>query len=223
LLSKNCIFDILNNIRKAVKDGAVLWIAFKKLYLWYSEQLYITIYSLLGVVNCFQKIVSLIFWTTFQRMVTDGRSCELLSKNCIFDILNNSNWNTIIKVLVVNCFQKIVSLIFWTTTENGGVRSYRCELLSKNCIFDILNNHCKFNILMSTVVNCFQKIVSLIFWTTTALNASASIGLWIAFKKLYLWYSEQQDARLKWKRLCCELLSNSHTTFSQKTRTNKNQ
>ncbi len=38
-----------------------------------------------------------------------------------------------------------------------------CELLSKNCIFDILNNFPVVAFTASRVVNCFQKIVSLIF------------------------------------------------------------
>ena len=170
----------------------MLWIAFKKLYLWYSEQqksnwqpIHVScellskncifdilnnnmtkIYKWWFVVNCFQKIVSLIFWTTtrafykrigqlwiaFKKLylwyseqlggwyVNDKSSCELLSKNCIFDILNNIKLLPSLIVSVVNCFQKIVSLIFWTTNYSKHDNSIRCELLSKNCIFDILNN-----------------------------------------------------------------------------------
>jgi len=43
------------------------------------------------------------------------------------------------------------------------MREARCELLSKNCIFDILNNFTNAVSLQNEVVNCFQKIVSLIF------------------------------------------------------------
>ena len=39
----------------------------------------------------------------------------------------------------------------------------RCELLSKVCIFDILNNRCKEKHTLAAVVNCSQKFVSLIF------------------------------------------------------------
>jgi len=141
LLSKNCIFDILNNYRVvAARLGLVvncfqkivslifwttrhwwmakhgkLWIAFKKLYLWYSEQL-------------------------LRRPASIWISCELLSKNCIFDILNNDWLQAVYAHEVVNCFQKIVSLIFWTTMAENIIAKLRCELLSKNCIFDILNN-----------------------------------------------------------------------------------
>ena len=141
MLSKVCIFDILNNLRRILhwKRKVVncfqkfvslifwttyillelwkqqLWIAFKSLYLWYSEQLILTTMSF---IPC----------------------CELLSKVCIFDILNNNNPNLSIRESVVNCFQKFVSLIFWTTVGCGKCIECSCELLSKVCIFDILNN-----------------------------------------------------------------------------------
>ena len=38
LLSKICIFDILNNRRVRDLHKRMLWFAFKNLYLWYSEQ-----------------------------------------------------------------------------------------------------------------------------------------------------------------------------------------
>ena len=197
-----------------------MWIAFKKLYLWYSEQLKASFFKQLTVVNCFQKIVSLIFWTTktlqtafkqqlwiaFKKLylwyseqpmwknVTPVPSCELLSKNCIFDILNNIWISYRFSQSVVNCFQKIVSLIFWTTMDFPYLSGFRCELLSKNCIFDILNNLIEFHDYDFYVVNCFQKIVSLIFWTTIVSNLTFMPLLWIAFKKLYLWYSEQRCA-----------------------------
>ena len=145
----------------------MLWIAFKKLYLWYSEQL--------KFFHCFYVF-----------------SCELLSKNCIFDILNNKATDEKREQEVVNCFQKIVSLIFWTTKWSAASLIASCELLSKNCIFDILNNiHQRVN-KYDIVVNCFQKIVSLIFWTTSPCATYPTSSLWIAFKKLYLWYSEQR-------------------------------
>ena len=141
LLSKNCIFDILNNFQIPATAKRWLWIAFKKLYLWYSEQHQV-------------------------RTVIGEISCELLSKNCIFDILNNLIRIFRQVVAVVNCFQKIVSLIFWTTKMRFSFTKSGCELLSKNCIFDILNN-----------LENFSNPRTL---------------LWIAFKKLYLWYSEQR-------------------------------
>ena len=156
LLSKNCIFDILNNIGKRPIVCILLWIAFKKLYLWYSEQL----------------------WR--KRTLKHAR-CELLSKNCIFDILNNNLSAQMAVQMVVNCFQKIVSLIFWTTTRYASTCEVCCELLSKNCIFDILNNRKKSFLIKDS--------------------------LWIAFKKLYLWYSEQLRLSFYFVNVCCELLS----------------
>ena len=37
----------------------------------------------------------------------------------------------------------------------------RCDLLSKNCIFDLINNHARNANAEIQVVICFQKIVSL--------------------------------------------------------------
>ena len=36
-----------------------------------------------------------------------------------------------------------------------------CDLLSKNCIFDLINNQSTFDNQDAVVVICFQKIVSL--------------------------------------------------------------
>ena len=46
------------------------------------------------------------------------------------------------------------------------VRTRRCDLLSKNCIFVLTNNGVLFAPIYEIVVICFQKIVSL-FWRTT--------------------------------------------------------
>ena len=277
-----------------------LWIAFKSLYLWYSEQRRATlnlrliscellskvcIFDILNnaklgdshnrsVVNCFQKFVSLIFWTTsfaagmsprplwiaFKSLylwyseqqqgqrVSPKQCCELLSKVCIFDILNNRDIFLITAYIVVNCFQKFVSLIFWTTfrcvnifiwvlwiafkslylwyseqlkTERTYLR-YSCELLSKVCIFDILNNIVIQYKLGECVVNCFQKFVSLIFWTTSRGGFFLNNMLWIAFKFLYLWLLKQPQTYVDAWLKGCELLSESHTIFLQKIRINKN-
>ena len=151
-----------------------------------------TMVFLRPVVNCFQKIVSLIFWTTnlksnqneFQLWIAFkklylwyseqpilrdskwNRGCELLSKNCIFDILNNPFYVSVDAALLWIAFKK---LYLWYSEQPIDFLNYPdvgCELLSKNCIFDILNNLIKLRQFFPFVVNCFQKIVSLIFWTT---------------------------------------------------------
>ena len=45
-------------------------------------------------------------------------SCELLSKVDIFDIRNNAEDFDLIIQLVVNCSQKLISLIFGTTNSH---------------------------------------------------------------------------------------------------------
>ena len=133
----------------------------------------------------------------------------------------------------MNCFQKFVSLIFWATgyaDSNDTLRLWiafkslylwyseqlylfyplsktRCELLSKVCIFDILSNNKCFGSYFTLVVNCFQKFVSLIFWATRLIYHLLHTWLWIAFKSLYLWYSEQPLEFGKIKASRCELLS----------------
>ena len=66
--------------------------------------------------------------------------CELLSKVDIFDIRNNCKDKSIYRETVVNCSQKLISLIFGTTNIYIQYRYYGCELLSKVDIFDIRNN-----------------------------------------------------------------------------------
>ncbi len=43
----------------------------------------------------------------------------------------------------------------------GMSKSTGCDLLSKNCIFDLINNSIVLCNLVTVVVICFQKIVSL--------------------------------------------------------------
>ena len=138
------------------------------MYLWYSEQL---------------------------QVMEDIRnySCELLSKTCIFDILNNRGDE---QIGLYELWIAFKNLYLWYSEQRialpvSGWES--CELLSKTCIFDILNNARGNELRKPYVVNCFQKLVSLIFWTTTGKIYIAQDRLWIAFKNLYLWYSEQHE------------------------------
>ena len=167
--------------------------------------------------NCFQKFISLIFETTFIQRNIRRWSCELLSKVYIFDIRDNVFSKCFKATWVVNCFQKFISLIFETTADSAEPKSIqlwiafkslylwysrqltstyyklfnRCELLSKVYIFDIRDNQSKAGAIQKTVVNCFQKFISLIFETTLNIIEGMREALWIAFKSLYLWYSRQ--------------------------------
>ena len=224
MLSKNCIFVLTNNkynLQSSPKSVVIcfqkivslfwrttrscdangywqLWFAFKKLYLCSDEQ---PTKSSLEMIIC----------------------CDLLSKNCIFVLTNNSRKCIIINDRVVICFQKIVSL-FWRTTkfklglicnllwfafkklylcsDEQRARSTAkyepsCDLLSKNCIFVLTNNYVDFDNILNIVVICFQKIVSLFWRTTTQYKAVAFYKLWFAFKKLYLCSDEQPTTRLR--------------------------
>jgi len=93
LLSKVDIFDIRNNFFIIYSRNWMLWIALKSWYLWYSEQ--------------------------HKRKHLQGlHGCELLSKVDIFDIRNNQNQSQHQSQYVVNCSQKLISLIFGTTVLN---------------------------------------------------------------------------------------------------------
>ena len=141
LLSKVDIFDIRNNGDTVVYDTEELWIALKGWYLWYSEQPFVLQPEIIN-------------------------SCELLSKVDIFDIRNNFCKYMPIAGIVVNCSQRLISLIFGTTSLISLHISYSCELLSKVDIFDIRNNTTQIYVLFNTVVNCSQRLISLIFGTT---------------------------------------------------------
>ena len=63
-----------------------------------------------------------------------------------------------------------ISLTVTHPSDNATVPSfvgaYGCELLSKVDIFDIRNNSTGTSTTWNTVVNCSQKLISLIFGTT---------------------------------------------------------
>ena len=186
----------------------LLWIALKSWYLWYSEQ---------------QKKIR----------AMDKTGCELLSKVDIFDIRNNPPAQSSSVNGVVNCSQKLISLIFgtthrhkvrrltelwialkswylWYSEQQGSTPLFtlsRCELLSKVDIFDIRNNQTAQGYIWHTVVNCSQKLISLIFGTTNWGVVVILLLLWIALKSWYLWYSEQPDQGILLRSPCCELLS----------------
>ena len=185
----------------------VLWIALKSWYLWYSEQRTARKLWAVRVVNCSQKLISLIFGTTDSENFSGARqlwialkswylwyseqrysshihvsySCELLSKVDIFDIRNNLA--TVI-VVVQELWIALKSWYLWYSEQQGSnfPRSYK-------------------------VVNCSQKLISLIFGTTHVTPRASLDGLWIALKSWYLWYSEQQTRRTSPERDSCELLS----------------
>ena len=92
----------------------------------------------------------------------------------------------------------------WTCPSNTF---NSCELLSKIIIFVMKDNTFTISEWASTVVNCFQKLLSSWWRTTYIRKCAASVLLWIAFKNYYLrdegqphfWISNPFDS--------CELLS----------------
>ena len=141
LLSKECIFDIIDNLLLKWHKGLLLWIAFKRVYLWYYRQPAISLKA-------------------------KASSCELLSKECIFDIIDNrpSNsprdnqlWIAFKRVYLWYYRQQVSTYLLklnrlwiafkrvylWYYRQQQRVLKHlrlRCELLSKECIFDIIDN-----------------------------------------------------------------------------------
>jgi len=284
--SQKLISLIFGTTRAAMWNTPLpLWIALKSWYLWYSEQRNLNgvehesrcellskvdIFDIRNngivlqatnhlVVNCSQKLISLIFGTTIHLFLNRTKQlwialkswylwyseqlkallptcclrCELLSKVDIFDIRNNRIWIYYMIKIVVNCSQKLISLIFGTTINNIilgwlllwiALKSWYlwyseqpnigelltaacCELLSKVDIFDIRNNQILGNCSRPPVVNCSQKLISLIFGTTRMIRDGFDKQLWIALKSWYLWYSEQRGWSYQIEHFSCELLS----------------
>ena len=138
--------------------------------------------------------------------------CELLSKIIIFVMKDNFNSGISALVIVVNCFQKLLSS-WWRTTNtiegwftlrlwiafknyylrDEGQRSRKlrdettgCELLSKIIIFVMKDNTNEEVEKVKVVVNCFQKLLSSWWRTTDHYSAIHPTQLWIAFKNYYL-------------------------------------
>ena len=136
-------------------------------------------------------------------------------------------------ILVVNCFQKLLSSWWRTTTEgdlyelaalwiafknyylrdegqlceNLFVAPTCCELLSKIIIFVMKDNFIVLFEHENHVVNCFQKLLSS-WWRTTCYSVGiAGPLLWIAFKNYYLRDEGQQRSKILIYSQCCELLS----------------
>ena len=168
-----------------------MWIARKSLYLWYSEQHNVINFKFCSSCELLAKVCIFDILNNCLPLCRQRESCELLAKVCIFDILNN-----FVEVKTLNQLLWIArkSLYLWYSEQRyilNDVIYSCCELLAKVCIFDILNNKLPQRLDLQLVVNCSQKFVSLIFWTTSDSKQNSTSVLWIARKSLYLWYSEQ--------------------------------
>ena len=135
--------------------------------------------------------------------------------------------------MVVNCFQKLLPS-WWRTTklrrkteasllwiafknyylrDEGQhlffllLRQYSCELLSKIITFVMKDNIPQSIHLPTIVVNCFQKLLSSWWRTTTAMAIMQLWVLWIAFKNYYLRDEGQLLPGWNIAIRSCELLS----------------
>ena len=134
------------------------------------------------VVNCFQKLLSSWWRTTFKFSIKSRSELWIAFKNYYLrdeGQPNNSN----------SFFLKC------------------CELLSKIIIFVMKDNFYNSVLLMWHVVNCFQKLLSS-WWRTTDLVLHDKCNtLWIAFKNYYLRDEGQLITFNIMQSDSCELLS----------------
>ena len=146
---------------------------------------------------------------------------------------DNVSRTDVVEITVVNCFQKLLSSWWRTTTLNDvnpskklwiAFKNYYlrdegqletttrdnngcCELLSKIIIFVMKDNRCIRHITTESVVNCFQKLLSS-WWRTTFVNIKIIVRmLWIAFKNYYLRDEGQLSHNFIIFVYSCELLS----------------
>ena len=146
---------------------------------------------------------------------------------------NNTTEIFVIHLIVVNCFQKLLSSWHETTLTTNGtqetvlwiafknyylrdtkqpfsdatVRHFSCELLSKIIIFVTRHNILRFRPILFPVVNCFQKLLSSWHDTTGRLEIRNTDKLWIAFKNYYLRDTTQPAHHKPFLQGRCELLS----------------
>ena len=146
---------------------------------------------------------------------------------------DNRRYSNRMALVVVNCFQKLLSS-WWRTTVSHWLTSYNelwiafknyylrdegqpakddiqalnsCELLSKIIIFVMKDNHLQKVDAIPIVVNCFQKLLSSWWRTTKSFNNIFNQVLWIAFKNYYLRDEGQRHPYFCALHRCCELLS----------------
>ena len=157
--------------------------------------------------NWFQNFVSLWSETVHRRNGSPYRSCELVSKFCIFVIWNSITTNIYEKPVVVNWFQNFVSLwsetVLWEFQEQtivlwiGFKILYLCDL--KQCLpaGDVSNSCCEL----------VSKFCIFVIWNSVNMQQNSRYQLWIGFKILYLCDLKQFSWRICRKLCCCELVS----------------
>ena len=97
---------------------------------------------------------------------------------------------------------------YWTQPVSHRCHDQRsCELLSKILSLTIEHNVTLTPLLITTVVNCFQKSYLWLLNTTTAVRCRFALMLWIAFKNLIFDYWTQLALAKAENGFGCELLS----------------
>ena len=189
-----CIFVLIaTTIHVSERTHLQLWIAFKFVSLYWSQQ-------------------------QLNYLFISYSSCELLSNLYLCTDRNNLSLYAYPILFVVNCFQICIFVLIATTTvhfETLGGRLWiafkfvslywsqqhyatcatgwrSCELLSNLYLCTDRNNRSSAISLCIVVVNCFQICIFVLIATTALAEGGRTLQLWIAFKFVSLYWSQQQ-------------------------------
>ena len=162
-----CIFVLIATTLEAeIMAAPLLWIAFKFVSLYWSQQLLLIYSVLIQVVNCFQICIFVLIATTCEKRLQD--------------------------VIELWIAFKFVSL-YWSQQRTWctGAPRWRCELLSNLYLCTDRNNANSLGTKHQQVVNCFQICIFVLIATTRPYAYAITIPLWIAFKFVSLYWSQQ--------------------------------
>ena len=172
----------------------MLWIAFKNYYLRDEEQPSHIIVQALCSCELLSKII--IFVTRNNRR--SQKAAHLGVVNCFQKLLSSwrgttphINWGG--SQLLWIAFKNYYLRDEEQRCKYLSRRIGRCELLSKIIIFVTRNNMLDVFYDKKDVVNCFQKLLSSWRGTTFLTDLKTLRELWIAFKNYYLRDEEQPD------------------------------
>ena len=195
-LALSCVFRRILRISKII-----IFVTRNNFNLWLGQKLL--------VVNCFQKKRYL--WDTTQLhspTIAHPSGCELLSKKTVSLRYNTTNeTKKASKELLWIAFK---NYYLRDTTQHQSMFQFAtacCELLSKIIIFVTRHNKRRKVTHDTTVVNCFQKLLSSWHDTTNRAPQGCNISLWIAFKNYYLRDTTQLYSTMEKSTIRCELLS----------------
>ncbi len=182
LLSKFISLIFWYNLEDYLKDGRVVVICFRNLYLWYSD-----------TTGCYHEFGCIMLWFAFEIY--------------IFDILIQQVTGVTKVILVVICFRNLYLWYSDTTSIAKCRNTARLWFAFEIYIFDILIQPNGLSAFLITCCDLLSKFISLIFWYNKDLDISVKEIVVICFRNLYLWYSDTTALKAIERKISCDLLS----------------